>query len=130
MIQEVESYRTTALKAPQRPLEAPRTNAIVRSDTYDLVTKYAEKNKLDVALVHRIVKAESGYKNIPNYLYTSEKGKYTAYGIFQITRSTYKQFCGDPSERLDEENNIACAMKIITTSGYQHWDESKKSWSR
>lgn len=75
-----------------------------------------------------IAKAESQFRNVPNYKYTNEKGYYTAYGIFQITRTTYRAFCGDPAERLDIEKNIDCAMKIATSSGLHHWSESADNW--
>lgn len=77
----------------------------------------------------RIAKAESNFKNVPNYLYTDEKGRYTAYGIFQILRSTYKTFCGNPDERMIIEKNIECGLKIMQDSGVQHWSESLAMWS-
>lgn len=76
----------------------------------------------------KIAWAESQYRNVPNYMYDGEGGYYTAYGPFQITRTTYKAFCGEPSERLIVEKNIECAMKIATQSGLHHWNESIYAW--
>lgn len=78
---------------------------------------------LDIAV------AESNLENIPNTLYTDEEGRYTAYGTFQINRSTYTSYCGeDYLSRFNIIVNIDCAMTIATTSGYHHWCESYEGW--
>lgn len=75
-----------------------------------------------------IANAESRFKNVPNFKYDGEDGYYTAYGIFQITRTTYKHFCGNPDERLDVDKNIECALKILSQGGESHWNESRHVW--
>lgn len=77
-----------------------------------------------------IAKSESRFKNVPNYLYDGEDGYYTAFGIFQITRTTYKGYCGDPAERKDITKNIECAMIILTESGDHHWNPSRYAWEK
>jgi len=91
---------------------------------------YAERYGPDPSTMLRICKAESGLRNVPNYLYTDESGRYTAYGICQITRTTYRTYCGeDVSERMDVDKNIECAMIIASTSGLHHWNESRANWN-
>lgn len=107
----------------------PKVEPIIETLTVEsLIRKKCVGMNIDCNLAVRIAKAESRFQNVPNYLYTSENGKYTAYGIFQITRTTYKAFCGDPSERMDIEKNIDCALHIMEVSGYHHWSESKENW--
>lgn len=77
----------------------------------------------------RIARAESEFKNVPNYLYDGEDGYRTAYGPFQITRSTYAGYgCGHPSERLEVDKNIACARIIYDKAGTADWRWSKAMW--
>lgn len=111
--------------APEPPhVETPKLKTVK-----ELVDEKCQATKLDCILVNKIAKAESKYLNVPNYLYTDENGHYTAYGIFQITRTTYRAFCGkNVAERMDIEKNIDCALKIMRVSGYQHWSESQDSW--
>lgn len=91
---------------------------------------YAEKYGVNPDIMLKISDAESNFSNVPNYLYTDEQGRYTAYGIFQITRTTYRHYCNeDVSERMDVDKNIECAMIIASTSGLHHWDESKANWN-
>ena len=75
-----------------------------------------------------IAGAESKFRNVPNFKYTNESGHYTAFGIFQITRTTFKSLCGDPADRMDIQKNIECAMKIAKESGLHHWSESQENW--
>lgn len=94
----------------------------------DTIKRKCVDFEVNCDLAIKIAKAESNFKNVPNYKYTDEKGKFTAYGIFQILRSTYKQFCGNPNERMDIDKNIECGLKIMQNSGYQHWSESEVNW--
>jgi hypothetical protein len=110
-------------------LEAPRLN---ENDNYviSIIRQKCGDYEVDCDLAIKIADAESNFKNVPNHKYTDEKGKYTAYGVFQITRTTYKSFCGNPSERMDIEKNIDCGLHIMEVSGVQHWNESKSEWSK
>lgn len=63
-----------------------------------------------------------------NYRYKEDPDYYTAYGVYQVVRSTYEQFCGHPDERFDEDKNIECGMIIASESGLHHWNESKSQW--
>jgi hypothetical protein len=74
-----------------------------------------------------IARAESQFRNVENYLYTDENGRYTAYGIFQITRRTWRAYCDEDNsleQRSDIDKNIECAMMIASKSGLHHWYES------
>ena len=80
----------------------------------------------DTLLAINISYAESRYKNVPNYAYDGENGISTAYGPFQLTRTFYKSFCGNPDERLIVDKNIECAIKVMALqkNPYLHWIES------
>lgn len=89
----------------------------------ELIIQYAEEYDVDPDIMLSIAYEESGFKNIDNSQYTEDY--YSATGIFQIVKSTYKHFCGDDvEERRIPEKNIECAMKIASTSGIHHWSES------
>lgn len=83
---------------------------------------------LDPELMKAIAWSESNYMNVWNYKHAERPDYYTAFGIFQIVKSTYAGFCGDPEERFDIDKNIECAMIIASTSGTHHWSESKYMW--
>lgn len=124
---EAEIATTTASKSLSEPL-APQMSFDSVEGIKSAIALKSKASGLNSGVMLSIAKAESRYRNVPNYKYTSEKGYYTAYGIFQITRTTYRAFCGDPAERLDIEKNIDCAMKIASESGLHHWNESAYAW--
>jgi hypothetical protein len=97
-----------------------------QADTRSIILAASERLGVDSTLPLSIAYAESRYKNVPNYAYDGEKGTSTAYGPFQLTRTFYKSFCGDPAERLIVEKNIECALKVMKTvkNPYLHWIES------
>lgn len=110
--------KTIEYVAPEPPKELSVQEKIV---------KYASDYGVNVEIMLDIADDESDFKGGPNYLYTGEDGRYTAYGIFQITRTTWKTYCGEDTsleQRSNEDKNIECAMKIASKSGYHHWDES------
>lgn len=44
----------------------------------------------------------------------------SATGVYQIIKGTWSHFkC--TGDRENAEDNIKCAVKIVTTSGYSHW---------
>ena len=94
-----------------------------QTTTADKIALEASKWGLDPTLPLSIAYAESGYRNVPSGHFDAT---HTAYGIFQLTRTFYKSFCGDPEERLIPEKNIACAIKVMATqpNPYLHWIES------
>lgn len=101
---------------PGMPLEGtylPRTEEL---DTETITMAYALMWGQDVALVRDIVSCESGYDEKATTSLSSAKG------LTQIIDGTWKHFnCqGDP---LDAEDNLTCGMKILSTSGKQHWSE-------
>lgn len=83
---------------------------------------------LDPELMKKIAWSESNYKNVWNYMHDVDPNYYTAFGVFQIVKGTYRAYCGDPEERFDVDKNIECAMIIASESGIHHWDESKYMW--
>ncbi len=111
--------------------QATSTPAIVEKPltVEEKIVAKAEEYGLKPNTMLAIAKAESKYRNVPNFKYTGESGYYTAAGIFQITKTTYRSFCGsDISERWDVDMNIECAMRIASSSGLHHWSESAANW--
>lgn len=89
------------------------------------ITTLSKQAGLNPETMKAIANAESGFRTVCNWKYTDEKGKYTACGVFQITRTTFRSFCSDDvALRFDNHENIMCAVKIAKESGLHHWDES------
>lgn len=100
-----------------------------QDDVVGLITHYALKYDIDPKIPLAVGKAESGYKNVPNFKYDGEGGRYTAYGIFQFTRTTWKGFCTpDPADRMDIEKNVECGVRMMSEGHIKHWNESKHMW--
>lgn len=75
--------------------------------------------------------AESQYKNVENYKYDGEHGRYSAYGIFQFTRTTWMDYCTpNQADRMEIEKNIDCAVRMISEGKISHWNESREDWKR
>jgi hypothetical protein len=117
-------------KATAEAIQEPKYNFDPSTlSVYDQVTYFAFQEGVDLKLAHAIVKGESNYKNVPNYKYHENPNYWSAYGIFQITRTTYKGFCGDPEERYEITPNIKCGIKILATEGGEnHWNPSRHAW--
>ena len=100
------------------------------ADPVGLVSFYAKKYGIDERIPLEIARAESNFKNVPNFKYDGEGGRYTAYGIFQFTRTTWKSFCTpDPADRMDIEKNIDCGVRMLSEKRISHWNESRFLWS-
>lgn len=59
----------------------------------------------------------------------------SASGLFQFIDSTYKYYCVDLYSlalSLDRKNDpdvqIECALKMLSTGGESHWNESRHIW--
>lgn len=105
-------------------------NVIEMSIEDRIIIKSSEYG-LNPELMLKIADAESQFRSVPNYKYTDENGRYTAFGIFQITRTTWKTYCDEDNsleQRSDVDKNIECAMIIASESGVHHWNESKSNW--
>lgn len=70
-------------------------------------------------LLSCIAEKESRWQNIPNYLYDGEDGRYTAYGPFQILKSTAARYSGE--DRRDIYANVRIAVKIFYNEGLNPW---------
>lgn len=105
------------------------TETILPHDDIPAIIRHiAEREGVDPELMLDIAYAESKFRNVPNYKYDGEKGGYTAFGIFQFTRTTYKGYCGDPDERFMPVKNIECAARILKEKGgTSHWEESRNN---
>lgn len=89
------------------------------------------KNKVSDAeyrILNRIAQCESEWKNIPNHLYDGEGGRYTAYGPFQILKSTARNYSKE--DRREVYTNIDIAIKIYKAEGTTPWNESRYCWKR
>lgn len=51
----------------------------------------------------------------------------TATGVFQILIGTWEDY-GCTGNRMDAEDNIACARKIYDQSGLTPWEASRHKW--
>jgi soluble lytic murein transglycosylase-like protein len=73
----------------------------------DLISKYAAHYEVPEALVHRVVKRESGYN--PG----ARNGPY--YGLMQISAATARTmgYRGKPSGLLDADTNLKYAVKYL-----------------
>ena len=95
----------------------------------DQILYFTDEYEVDSELALSIAYAESEYKNIWNSRHNERPDYYTAFGIFQIVRGTYKSYCGDPEERFDVTKNIECGVKILSTPGGENnWNESRHVW--
>lgn len=95
----------------------------------DLIRHYSKLYGIDPTLPLKIAYAESQYKNVPNYKYDGESGRYTAFGIFQFLKSTWITYCSpNPLDRMDIEKNIECGVKMIANGQESHWNESRGAW--
>ena len=92
-----------------------------RQEVVELIRYHAQLNQVDVDLALRIARAESQFK----ILATNKNS--TAKGLFQILDGTAKHFKCSGS-MLEAEANITCAMKIMSQSGYHHWNASARGW--
>lgn len=75
--------------------------------------------------------AESGYGGKP--CVNNDNPTSSASGCFQILRATWKDYKCDglfDEAAMDDDMNIACAVKIEDRSGTTPWNESKHSWSK
>jgi hypothetical protein len=96
-----------------------------QSAVVEEINTLSKQAGLNPETMKAIANAESGFRTVCNWKYTDEKGKYTACGVFQITRTTFRSFCSDDvALRFDNHENIMCAVKIAKESGLHHWDES------
>ena len=78
---------------------------LLEPDNFDLLDCLAEK--------------ESKWRNVPNYLYDGEDGIYTAFGPFQILKSTAAKYSNE--DRRDVYSNIRIAVKIFRSEGSGPW---------
>jgi hypothetical protein len=123
----VSSLAFSTLAGAETPKNAPYGVFAVYDDA-ESVSKLIRRSSLAFGLnpdtMEAIAVAESGLRNVCNWKYEGEDGRFTACGIYQITRPTFRAFCGDPSLRFDPYQNVRCAMVIASTSGLHHWSES------
>ena len=82
---------------------------------------------VDTELALKIADCESQFRNVPNFKYDGESGRYTAYGIFQITKST-ADLTGLNLDRRKIEDNIKMGIHLLKTDGVGHWKESRDCW--
>lgn len=86
-----------------------------------------EKIIQEATLVHysptralAIAKAESGFNPKAHNSNSSAKG------IYQFINSTWRENC--QGDVLNEDDNIHCALKLLSTGGESNWSESRFAW--
>ena len=109
-----------------------RANADMVVETKAQIEDYiiwrAMENGIPASHLLAVAKCESSFKNVPNHLYDGEDGRYTAYGPFQILKSTAKRY--SLNDRRNPKYNIEMAILIYLNEGLTPWNESKSCWSR
>ena len=125
ILEVIEEVPTEEVKtAPEGISEA---TGKTEQEVEDLIIKYAKEYDIDPLIPLNIAWSESQFRNVPNFMYDGEDGKYTAWGIFQFTITTFVAYgCGTADERKVIEKNIECAIMILATekNGHAHWLES------
>ena len=115
----LEALATTAQLKGEALAEYP----CMYEDMVQLIICYSILNGANTDISLAIAKAESGYRNIPNYKYTGENGGFTAYGPFQIIKGTFQLYkCA--GDRRNIHDNINCATRIIAKGDLYHWKAS------
>lgn len=88
-----------------------------------LITKYSLEYGINSIVALNIARAESELNPL------AKNKNSSASGLFQIIKGTYKHFkCGDFKDVFLPEENIKCAIKIMKTSGFHHWNASRDIW--
>ena len=80
----------------------------------------------EFGVLDAIARCESKYRNIPNYLYDGEGGRYTAFGPFQILKSTAARY--SLKDRRDPGENVRIAVALYRARGSRPWNPSRQCW--
>lgn len=101
------------------PLSPPRIAVEERLDTETikgLAGWYARQYEVDEELVKSIIQCESSWNPEARNPNSSAKG------LMQIIDGTWEHFdCS--GDVLNAYDNLACGMKILSTSGKHHWEQ-------
>lgn len=95
--------------------------APVKAYTPLTAKKMVEIEFVNVPVMIRIAKAESGFNE------KSRNPHSTAKGVYQILDGTWKAY-GCKGDVLNAEENIACARIIYERDGTVPWNSSASSW--
>lgn len=82
---------------------------------------YANEYNIDADLALNIAWCES------NYIEDAQNSHSSAGGIFQFIDSTWEYYC--EGEKYNADDNIKCAVKLLSEGGVSHWNASKHCWS-
>ena len=104
-------YRAVAIKT-----ERKRMLGVV-----ELIKKYAREYGVNQQLALNIAYCESHYRNVPNI-----RGERYGIGIYQFVRTTWNEQC--EGDIWSEEDNIKCAIKLISRGELWRWKQSQKCW--
>jgi len=85
------------------------------------ITKQAEHYNLDVDLALAIAEVESNFRNVCN-----TGGCQFGQGIYQFVFSTWEEQC--EGEIDNPQDNINCALKLISKGEIWRWEKSKGKW--
>lgn len=83
---------------------------------------YADQHEVDVELAKGIAWCES------NYIPTAKNPTSSAEGVFQFLDSTWARYC--EGDKLNEDDNIKCAIYLLSEGGEAHWDASRHCWGK
>ena len=94
-----------AIAPPPEPAPEPTVT--------ELIQKYSDEYEVNFKMAIALAKFES--KLNPR----AKNPKSTAKGIYQFIDSTWESFC--EGDVYNPEDNIKCAMKLISKGGISHW---------
>lgn len=125
----VLSFTNTAVAEPTAP---GITNQVVEVPVP--VVELSPKEKIikeftDAPYMLKIALSESGYKGEPCVRNTNSAS--SAQGCFHILKGTFADpRYGCKGDRMNVDDNIDCARKILTVDGTRPWNASKHMWSK
>lgn len=85
------------------------------------IEHYADIYDVDLDLALNIAWCES------NFIEDAQNQHSTAGGVYQFIDSTFEAYCD--GDKYNADDNIKCAVRILSEGGINHWNASKHCWS-
>jgi len=97
-----------SLMAFNTPPEPPKPPTVI-----ELIEQYSEEYQVPYRLAYELAKFESRLNP------TAKNPNSSARGVYQFLTGTWKGFC--EGDVLNAEDNISCALYLISKGGLSHW---------
>lgn len=126
-----QSYILSNHAVQEPPSEPPSASVSPRLLPGNPVSPYSEEQEAWKAYLKRlttpeeykvldcIATKESKWRNVPNYLYDGEQGRFTAFGPFQVLKSTAAAY--STNDRREPYENIRIAVALYRARGSTPW---------